>query len=380
MAYEIDFVGVGSDKCTKDADAICLRWKNGISEPDKQLYTVGVVDGGFDVHGDTMVKHMNRYYFDDMENEKSADKKIVDFMVVTHPDQDHTIGLKRILESFTVKKIYMNRPWLYVDDLFNKVNDGRITKDSLYRRLRGKYNTVAEIEDIAQEQDIPIYEVFEGTFIERNLLILSPSKNFYLSMLIESEKTPLQENAETREDGLSYRFIRTAKTHVLDLLETWDNETLREGEHTSAENETSVVMRGIVDGSGFFLTGDAGIRALTNAIDYMDSIGEDILNDISFFQIPHHGGRHNVSPSVLDRMLGEKVPKGVVTNKDAIASAAKDSDHPLKMVTNAFIRRGVRTYKTAGNVICHHDGEMPKRYWGPLTEIEYSDYVEKWSD
>lgn len=109
-------------------------------------------------------------------------------MVVTHPDQDHAIGLKQVLKAFDVKKIYMNRPWLYVDELFDKVNDGRITKQSLRERLRNNYETIADIENIAEENKIPIYEAFEGTYVENEILILSPEKQFYLDLLVESEK------------------------------------------------------------------------------------------------------------------------------------------------------------------------------------------------
>ena len=83
-----------------------------------------------------------------------------------------------------------------------------------------------------------------------------------------------------------------------------------------------------------------------------------------------------MSPSVLNRMLGEKIEKGSSRNKVAFASVAQNSSHPLKMVTNAYIRRGVTIYKTNGNVICHHNGKMPDR----LKSIEFSDYVEEWSN
>lgn len=380
MAYEIDFIGVNAEQSTKDADAICLRWKDDIAGYGEQTYKVGVVDGGFEVHGDAMVRHMNQYYFHDKYSYKNPEDKIVDFMVVTHPDQDHVSGLKKVLENFSVQKIYMNRPWLYVDDLYEKVNDGRITKDSLYRRLREKYKIIADIEDIAEEQNIPVYEAFEGTYIENKLLILSPSKDFYLDLLVESEKTPLQEESGARQDGLFTKFAQAAKKAVLDLFENWDIETLREGETTSAENETSVVIRGIIDDSGFLLTGDAGNRALNRAIDYMESIGEDILTDVSFYQIPHHGGRHNVSPSLLNRMLGKKVSRGVTTGRSAFASVAQGSDHPLKMVTNAYIRRGVTPYLTSGNVLWHHNGLMPDRGWRKAESIKFSNYVEEWDD
>ena len=376
MAYEIDYIGVKADKATKDADAICLRWKTGIALNGMPIYKVGVIDGGFEAHGNAMIAHMNQYYFDDAEGVKSKEKKTIDFVVVTHPDQDHAIGLKQVLKAFDVKKIYMNRPWLYVDELFDKVNDGRITKQSLRERLRNNYETIADIENIAEENKIPIYEAFEGTYVENEILILSPEKQFYLDLLVESEKTPLQEQAAFNQDGLFGRIANAVKAYIVNKFEDWDIETLRENEETSAENETSVVLRGLVEGDGFLLTGDAGIRA----IDYMEQIGEDVISEISFYQIPHHGGRHNVSPSLLDRMVGQRVKKGATRNKTAYASVAEGSDHPLKMVTNAYIRRGVSTYETNGNTICHHCGQMPKRGWTQLKMIEFADYVEEWDD
>lgn len=380
MAYEIDYIGVKADKATKDADAICLRWKTGIALNGMPIYKVGVIDGGFEAHGNAMIAHMNQYYFDDAEGVKSKEKKTIDFVVVTHPDQDHAIGLKQVLKAFDVKKIYMNRPWLYVDELFDKVNDGRITKQSLRERLRNNYETIADIENIAEENKIPIYEAFEGTYVENEILILSPEKQFYLDLLVESEKTPLQEQAAFNQDGLFGRIVNAVKAYIVNKFEDWDIETLRENEETSAENETSVVLRGLVEGDGFLLTGDAGIRALNKAIDYMEQIGEDVISEISFYQIPHHGGRHNVSPSLLDRMVGQRVKKGATRNKTAYASVAEGSDHPLKMVTNAYIRRGVSTYETNGNTICHHCGQMPKRGWTQLKMIEFADYVEEWDD
>ena len=380
MAYEIDYIGVKADKATKDADAICLRWKTGIALNGMPIYKVGVIDGGFEAHGNAMIAHMNQYYFDDAEGVKSKEKKTIDFVVVTHPDQDHAIGLKQVLKAFDVKKIYMNRPWLYVDELFDKVNDGRITKQSLRERLRNNYETIADIENIAEENKIPIYEAFEGTYVENEILILSPEKQFYLDLLVESEKTPLQEQAAFNQDGLFGRIANAVKAYIVNKFEDWDIETLRENEETSAENETSVVLRGLVEGDGFLLTGDAGIRALNKAIDYMEQIGEDVISEISFYQIPHHGGRHNVSPSLLDRMVGQRVKKGATRNKTAYASVAEGSDHPLKMVTNAYIRRGVSTYETNGNTICHHYGQMPKRGWTQLKMIEFADYVEEWDD
>ncbi len=157
MSYEVDFIGVGSE-AKKDADAICFRWLDGTDYCGSSIYKVGVFDGGFEAHGKKMVEHMSQYYFNSLDYRK----KVIDFVFVSHPDQDHTIGIKTILENFTVRNLYMNRPWLYADELLDKVNDGRMTVESLHRKLRDTYKTIAEIEDIALEKEIAIHEAFQG--------------------------------------------------------------------------------------------------------------------------------------------------------------------------------------------------------------------------
>lgn len=198
---------------------------------------------------------------------------------------------------------------------------------------------------------------------------------------MESNKTPLVEDSLYNQLGESFRrFTEAAKNYVYSLYESWYSELLREDVKTTAENETSVVLFGSMGEEGMFLTGDAGIRALSNAMDYMEMCGIDIQTDVSFYQMPHHGGRHNVSPSVLDRMLGKVISEDETRNKMAFASVASGSDHPLKMVTNGYIRRGVNTYKTDGSIIHHQRGNVPDRGWERLSAIEFSNKVEDWDD
>ena len=174
MAYEIDFIGVG-DEVKKDADAITIRWKD-----DNGDYKIAVYDGGLQAHGDKIVEHLNEYYFSD-----STDK-VIDCVICSHSDLDHASGLKRILEEFEVKKLYMNRPWLYIDDVWDSVSDGRITKESLCERLKKEYQYISDLEKMAEDKKIEICEAFQGKIIEGQLEILSPSKEFYLELMIES--------------------------------------------------------------------------------------------------------------------------------------------------------------------------------------------------
>ena len=376
MAYEVDFIGVG-ERSKKDADAICLRWLDSYGQ-----YKVAVYDTGFQVHGEELVAHLNKYYFDDQYNRKRRDDKIINCVIISHSDQDHVSGTEEIFKNFLVERLYMNRPWLYVDELYSKIDDKRITKESLERRLKENFNYIAEVENWAIYYGVPINEVFNPTLIEDKFVVLSPSKDFYLDLLVESNKTPLEESSanigmgRVLVSGLLGKFLRQVKN----LVESWFGEELREDVSTSAENETSVVLLGI-DEECFLLTGDSGIRGLRKAIDYADILGFSLKNIVKFYQMPHHGGRHNVSPSILNDLIGNIVAENAERDKVAFVSVAKDSNHPLQMVVNAFVRRGVKTYKTNGDTIHHHSGNMPDRDgWECLEKLKFSEQVEEWDD
>lgn len=368
MGYEINFIGISEE--TKDSDAIALRWKN-----EDGSYTIGIYDGGNQKYGEELGVFLDKYFLNE-------EKKNIDFVICSHSDMDHTSGLKYILENYQVDKLYMNRPWNYVKELFPYVDDGRITEDSLNKRLHDSYSYISELEIMAKEKNIPIYDAFQGTLINDYFCILSPSKKFYLDLVKESEKTPLEESTKMTKDSLFSR----AKKYLNNVFENWNIETLKEDVSTSAENEMSVICLGgsfdTDDKECFLLTGDAGIRDLTEAIKYSDKGKEfSLKNNVNFIQIPHHGGRHNISPSLLNKLLGPKITENSNRTKTAFCSVGKNSDHPLKMVENAFIRRGCKVFKTNGKTICHHVKiNFNRDGWGPVQQEQFSNYVESWED
>jgi beta-lactamase superfamily II metal-dependent hydrolase len=361
MNYEIDFIGIQEE--TGDADAICFRYY----DDSCGRYRVFVYDGGTQKYGEALKEHLYNYYFQGIQS------PVIDAVICSHPDQDHASGLSIILENFAVRQLYMNRPWLYIDEIFDNVDDDRITKKSLEQRLHEAYPYVDTLEKLANEMNIPIKDAFQGILITNNLCILSPSKEFFLEKLIASQKTPLTEDSSGLAKVFSY-----IKKSIQVVFETWTQELLCEDVETSAENEMSVVLLGDMKQEMFLLTGDVGIEGLKETIDYTDSRNFDIKN-VSFYQIPHHGGRHNVSPSVLNRLIGQKLLMGPEPTKAAFVSVAKNSDYPQKMVVNAFIRRGIKVFKTDGNPLSHPKG-TPARNWGDAVCLEFSNEVEDWDD
>lgn len=159
-------------------------------------------------------------------------------------------------------------------------------------------------------------------------------------------------------------------------METWDRETLEEDVESSASNESSVVQLAQFEGKRILLTGDAGVIALGEAADYAESNGYN-LPGINILQVPHHGSRHNVSPSSLDRWLGPRLLKGETSDTFACASVGKESTtHPRKKVVNAFMRRGATIYSTKGATLWHNRGMPERSGWRAATALEFSEHVE----
>lgn len=363
MNYEIDFIGI--KEYTKDALAVCLRW---YSEQARR-YIVIVYDGGFKIHGEALVSHLKQYYFTDISNQA------IDIVICSHSDDDHATGLAELFDHFEVTNLIVNRPWKFADELFPLVNDGRKTKNSVEKELKEKYSSIANLEEKALKSGTNIYDGFTTTSfngIYSLLRILSPTKEMYLQLITESAKTPYK--AETVSESIPQKIFTTGRR----IIENWSSDMLRDDVSTTTENETSIVLLGDMASEKFLLTGDAGISALGAAADYAENIGID-LKAVLLHQIPHHGGRHNVSTKILDRIVGPIVSEYSEPTKTAIVSIGKDSDHPKGMVTNAYIRRGVKVYEARTSTICHHQGEMPKRKgWISATKKSFSTEVDDW--
>lgn len=361
MGYEIDFLPVGNGD--RSGDAIAARW----GTPGN--YQVLVYDGGTAESGEALVKHVREHYQTDR----------VDFVVSSHPDNDHASGLSVVLEELEVGELWMHQPWKYSPAIRNYFQDGRLTDESLAERLKAKMKAAYALEKLANEKGIPIREPFQGSAIGP-FTVLSPNSDWYVHELIPAfEKSPNQKASKGSATDALATLVEALRKAGAWIAESWGMESLREDVETTAENESSVILFADFEGRGVLLTGDAGIQALHRAADYAQLYSVDLPSSLRFVQVPHHGSRHNVSTSVLDRILGpRKAANDGEFTKTAFVSAGKDSStHPRRMVTNAFIRRGANTIATKGWKVWHHHS-MPQRGWGAAPTTPFSPQVESW--
>jgi len=348
-SLEIDFLAVGNGE--KSGDAIAIRY--GDFEDKQKQYTI-VIDGGTIDSGKELIKLIKETY----------ETNYIDLVISTHPDGDHSSGLREILkdEDFTIAKLWMHRPWEHSDDIKDLFVDGRITNNSLSERLKEAYNYAYECEEIAIERDINIEEPFSGvSFDNGKIKVIGPDLEYYQELIPEFNKSPEAKSAvlEKAFSGL--------KGVIKMIRETLQIETLDESGETSAENNSSTVLLLKFENDYYLFTGDTGVPALTKAIEYTENEGIDISN-IRFMQVPHHGSKRNISPSILN----------AIKCKTAYVSASKDAPkHPAKKVINAYIRRDANVYTTEGSNLCHHRNSKPREGYSSSTPQTFYNQVEE---
>ncbi len=366
MLYEIDFLPVGEGE--QSGDAICLRY----SFDQGTNWSVGVIDGGTQESGESLCKHIDTYY----------KTNIIDFLVCTHPDQDHASGLSCVLEKLTVKKVLMHCSWDYVDYIYDYVSDGRVTKESVKNRLIEGHPYAYKVYELANKKNVPIFHAFSDSQDHdiSCLLIAGPSSTFYLQQLINFRSiTDVTEDID-KGYGLLRGVMVAAKKAANWIIETWDDEKLvdPEDDATSSENNSGIILHFDFDGKKVLLTGDCGVPALAQSADYIESQGIE-LQPFSFIQVPHHGSKRNIGPTILNKLVGPPLAQESESNFTALISATKTETpkHPNKRVVNAFIRRGGKVIATQGSRICHHSNGTPDRGWSKAEPLPFYPEVEE---
>ena len=348
--YEVDFLPVGKS----NGDAIVIRYG------EENAFHLHVVDGGYTDTADTIIKHIEKYY---------GAHCFIGNMVLSHADNDHAMGLIGVLKRFEVRHLWINRPWLYAAEILPHMH-GNYTLQGLIDRIREMHPYLEELEGIAESKGTQIHDVFRGDKIGE-FAVLAPSKERYIRLLPDFDKTPTSYKEDAAAGGLFKGLVEAAKKW---LDETWDIETLSDNpDPTSASNETCVVQHAVIDGRSILLTADVGPEGLAEAADYAEMLG--ILAPPRFVQIPHHGSRRNVTPSVLDRWLGTKVPKGTNRGTAFCLVGEGKPEYPRGQVKNAFQRRGYPVHSTRTSSKSHYSGNGHSG-WVPSMPEPFVDKVE----
>ena len=194
---------------------------------------------------------------------------------------------------------------------------------------------------------------------------MGPSDEYYKELLANCEFLPKV------KEGFS--ILEKAKDFGQKIInwisETADmaTETLDDSGETNNENNTSAIILFQSGDQKLLFTGDAGIPAITKAVLHASSIGIDLTN-LSFLDVPHHGSKRNIGPTLLNYLM----PKVAFIS----APAQGDPKHPSRKVVNALKRRSTKVLSTKGKKIWHYSNAPERSDYGPVEEEPLHNEVE----
>lgn len=144
-----------------------------------------------------------------------------------------------------------------------------------------------------------------------------------------------------------------------------------EENETSPENNSSIVLLLQIENQKLLFTGDVGVEGLSLAMEKAESLGIG-LKTMDFFQVPHHGSKHNLGPTLLNKLIGEKLEEDNHI-KSAFVSVPKEGapKHPSGKVINALRRRGTRVFATCGKTILHKHNAPEREGWVTANPLDF---------
>jgi hypothetical protein len=246
----------------------------------------------------------------------------------------------------------MHQPWAHSSELSasRAASFGNMrASETVQKSMR----EASDLEALAGTLQIPVREPFAGlASADKCFYVIGPDQDYYEELLGQIA-------GATQEAATASLLRKLAEAAQRLVPETLLIETLTDNGETSAQNNSSVIAVLEFAGRISIFTGDAGMPALGRAADVLESAGY-VPGRAAFVQIPHHGSRRNVGPTILDRLLGSKGTED--KRGTAYVSAAKSGapKHPAKKVTNAFRRRGYMPHATQGDTKRHHYEAPPR--------------------
>ena len=203
-----------------------------------------IYDCGCEEHANRVIDYMDKHHYSTAK------------LVLSHNDADHFDGIPYLIEAGKISDVYTLLLLKYKDDLLEKINDKRITRDSLTRRISEIFANIYSLSG-----KVVLKDIFSDTFICNGISIIGPDKEYAL-------------------DAVAKRIDNRQG-------DTIDKETI--------VNAVSTQVKVIVGTKNLLLCGDSSYEAIKNK-----------LSGFSLIQLPHHGKKEQA-----DRIFEQKGSVGI---------------------------------------------------------------------
>lgn len=347
MNGTIDLLDVG------DGDAIIIS----LSKEDKNL--IMVIDGGQNKHYYSKVKPA----LAQLLQEKG--KVAPDIVVATHYDSDHIGGLIPLIDDYikNISEVWVHQsPELLTEAsvIYKSRNESKYLKsheEFLFERELMSLNQNIK-EDAIISKSIFLIESLKQleTFISKippakirhvhsgytykdwpEINVLGPTKEFYQSLFPKTKtlrELILEETIDYKSEGIvNYRRFMELTTYGNNPCEKLKND---ETAKLTPTNKASIIISIENNDNKYLFTGDAGISSFKNIPNW-----QNVLKDIHWLKVPHHGSDNNISTEIID----------VMKPKYADCSGDRHQDnHVLECIARNSRSLSIRSTKSHGDL------------------------------
>lgn len=253
-----------------------------------------IYDCGSEEHAKEVIRYMDA---------RKYNKAI---FILSHNDSDHFDGLPYLLDHEKISTIYTTPLLKYVDEILERIDDGRKTRESIKRQIKETYDNIAQL------SGAPIKDIYSDSFELPKVKIVGPSKDYMLDTVAK------------RLDG------REGNTQ--------DGETAVNA--TSIQVEVEITYQGKL-----LLTGDSAYEPL-------DSLLE---TGYKYIQLPHHG-KQQQAEKIFEKTDPYSTTYIVSDNTGDSNGGSDNLDAKGKIVKNT---------KKEGNIYLKDTDQTSSSIWAP---------------
>lgn len=259
---------------------------------------------------------------------KSLGITYIDYVVNTHPHDDHAAGLVKLISDTELNfgSVWMHTSWTRINATTIRDVLGRNSAKWVLDEFEKSLATQRALFNMCARRGIQVNEPFCGATIGP-FQVIGPTTEFYLKCMSRFSDLP---SITQWNEYLSNNSLRK----LLESLQIEADQTEDElGGVTSPENESSVMMTLECAGSSFLFCGDAGYEAFID-INNRNQIAQ--LKNLEWMHAPHHGSRRNLWQKAIDYF----------NPKTVFISSKGSRKHPSVRLVNAFINKGAKVYSS----------------------------------
>lgn len=305
MKINIKMLDVG------DADAIIVHLTRNVSE-----HFVMLIDGGAPDHAEHVIDELDKLL-------RSIGKVGPDLVVCTHYDSDHIGGLLEVAKKY---RTLIGEFWIHDHEMIKPVclfakqvldirkkSNLKVMLSLNEHTMKSEFSQVSDflLESYPQmltlieylnHNDISWISPLAGQSVkgwEDIIRVIGPTMEFYKLGISKIKHSPNQVINEqvlaTRSKGISSlsKLLNESIRIEADPCAVLGNKN----KTVTWINKISIIIQFVVNDQKYLFTGDTSVNALQSIPDY-----ENLLSNIHWLKVAHHGSRNNSSPEIFDLM------------------------------------------------------------------------------